>query len=346
MRIKDLFKGIKELLNRKRKPPVPRFYDGEEGQDGLGPDAADNTSGIASFRYSYNGSIGGDSYHYRLCRKDGGWHFSYESMLLPDYGEMETPAEGSYAEKLWEAYLDGRIAEWEGFSKYNTMVLDGSGFSLEIVFNDGKHLYASGTNAFPRGYREFEDRIDEIFKPLSEKAQTEARDNIIRRGIQGSLSSALVYFKQRGDSGGDEYNFQIGRGGRGNNFSLSVKSVSGEFFPKGSLNINREVPDGLTGLEEIDALIRRYDLIEWYNYEGTDPDHNNKEWFQVSFCFDGMNLNAMGSAYPANYGAFRKDFLTLMASVAERVQKEIMAEQGHAAETAGKDIDAEEIDAN
>ena len=325
--------GIKDLFKKKKAPPK-NLFDGEEGRDGRGAGAEDNSSGIASFYYSYNGSIGGDSYHYKVCRKDGGWRFFYETMLAPDYGEMEIPADGSAAESLYGLYLSLRIAEWEGYSKYNTMVLDGSGFSLEIRFNDGKYMTASGSNAFPERYRLFVEGISGILGPLADEAMEEARIALIRKGISGALDSAMIYFKQRGASGSDEYDFFITRrGDRSANFDVKVRSFSGEFFPEGSLSLYEDVPDEYTALDGIDALARKHGLIEWLGFEKTDPDYSNKEWFQVSLGFDGgTRIDASGTAYPPGYGEFRKDFLTLMASAAARVQRETAA-----SEETGKD---------
>ena len=324
--------GFKDFFKKEKRVRLP--FDGEEGRDGIGPAAVDNKSGIASFYYSYNGSIGGDSYHCRVRRKDSAWLFSYETMLKSEYGELETEIDGSAAERLYALYLSNRIAEWEGFSKYNTMILDGSGFSLEIVFNDGRHMSASGSNAFPPGYRDFVDAMDEIMRPLSDKVLEEARQARIRRGLSGSLGSAIIFFKQRGASGSDEYKFILSKKGiRDKNFDVDVRSESGEFFPRGSHRMLLEVPDGYTALDGIEALVRKYDVIEWCDFDKSDPDRDNKEWFQLSLSFDGdPGINAMDTAHPPRYDGFRKDLLTLMASAVKKVQDEIIASR-----EAGKD---------
>ena len=70
----------------------------------------------------------------------------------------------------------------------------------------------------------------------------------------------------------------------------------------------------------IQALIEKYDLITWYNYDETDEDYANKEWFQMSFGFDdGKTLNAMGTKHPEHYEEFRKEFLELIIQMCSQI---------------------------
>ncbi len=150
------------------------FFFGEKGTDGEGRRARDNESGIAFFDYRYDGTIGGDSFRYGLSKKDGAVIFKYESMMYGDSGKIETEADEEVLEKLYAAYIEYRLAEWNGYSKYNTMVCDGNGFSLDIRFNDGATLFSSGMNAFPPRYAEFITVMRELLDPLRDKALHEA----------------------------------------------------------------------------------------------------------------------------------------------------------------------------
>ncbi|MBP5230693.1 MAG: hypothetical protein ILO68_03100, partial [Clostridia bacterium] len=78
-----------------RKP-----YDGEEGEPGAGRNAKDNRSGLRSFSFSYDGTIGGNNYSYDLKEKDGVWTLSYESMEHNDYGKLTAETESAVADKL------------------------------------------------------------------------------------------------------------------------------------------------------------------------------------------------------------------------------------------------------
>ena len=148
-----------------------KSFPGEEGKDGLGKKAVDNKSGLSYFYFSYDGTIGGNNYHYRVENKDGVCVFEYETMEHPDYGKMTMTVDRSVLDELNDLYLKYRIAEWEGYSKYNTMVCDGDGFSLSLKFNDKKYMSASGTNEYPERYGQFRGGVEGILGPLCDKLQ-------------------------------------------------------------------------------------------------------------------------------------------------------------------------------
>ena len=47
------------------------------------------------------------------------------------------------------------ISRWDGFDKNDPLVLDGSSWSFTATVNGGETISASGSNAYPKGYREF-----------------------------------------------------------------------------------------------------------------------------------------------------------------------------------------------
>ena len=54
------------------------------------------------------------------------------------------------------------FSSWDGYSKTNSLVTDGSSFSLNAELSDGSKVTANGTNAYPDGYREFVNRLDAV----------------------------------------------------------------------------------------------------------------------------------------------------------------------------------------
>lgn len=311
--------SIKNIFKRKNAFP------GEEGDDGIGKKANDNKSGLCGFSYSYDGTIGGNNFQYRIKKENDAYVFEYETMEHGDYGVMKTTVSGTLMQKLYELYLSCRVAEWDGYSKYNTMVCDGAGFSLSLYFNDGSRLNASGVNAYPNRYRDFIDGMDKILDPPRDAMLEKAKQQMIERGISGNLNLLIVLFKQRGDSGSDEYKFLLSKSDvRSSNYEVNVKSKSGKFFPLGEYNAYKAVPDEYIPLSDIQDLLNKYELIKWYDHDGTDPDSNNREWYQIHFNFDdGFVLNSSGTVYLDNYDEFRSDFLTLMAKTADRIEKEL-----------------------
>ena len=288
---------------------------GVTGSNGLGKRAKDNESGVVGFYYHYDGTIGGDSFTYQVQKKDDKIMLTYESMEHSDWGEMTKELDEAFLSRLTELYKNCRVAAWEGYRKTNTMVSDGDGFSLSLYFADGKSMSASGMNAHPEGYRDFRDAMNEIFDPVIKELLQEKRQEIIDAGLEGSLTSILAVFMQKGASGSDSYNFLLMDGDiRTNNYDITVHSASGEFFPSGDYRVCRKADDEYLKLEAVQALVEKYDLVRWYDWREASETPNDSEWFQISFGFSGgQTLNAMGTAHPEHYDEFRQDFLSLMA---------------------------------
>ena len=62
-----------------------------------------------------------------------------------------------------KALIIGRVNEWDGFDKVNNNILDGEGFDFSAKINEVE-IKAHGSNSFPKGYREFCNKADEIIK--------------------------------------------------------------------------------------------------------------------------------------------------------------------------------------
>ena len=309
-------KGFFESLFRKNKP----IDDGEEGSDGAGKKAADNLSGLKKFRYTYDGTIGGGNCRAELIEKDGVWILEYENIDDRNYGVMRKQVDVSLADRLNEICLSLRLAEWDGFSKYNKYVCDGSGFSVSFRFRDGGTIEASGTNAFPERYGLFSQSMRECLDPYIEEMREEARRKIVAEGLPGSVTSVLAVFRQRGKAGSDSYDILVSRSGvRDVNFSFRANAPSGEFFASKAVDVALRIPDEEIPFDGIKALVDKYGLAEWYGFDRAAEDPDNAEWFQICFSFDdGKRMEAIGTAHPEGYDGFRTEFLRLLAAVAEK----------------------------
>ncbi|MBQ3934958.1 MAG: hypothetical protein II715_03990 [Clostridia bacterium] len=294
----------------------------EKGPSGAGPMAKDNMSGLESFSFNFDGTIGGNNYTYVLNRVEGKWIFQFEGMAYSHYGTLSREVDPSVPERLYRVYLDQRIACWDGYQKYDPNVCDGSGFSVYYRFGDGKSVSASGMNAFPDGYADFTAAVEEIFSPVREEMLEDARQSKIREGIDGRLHSYYACFKQRGSSGSDSYQVCVYRWEDGRSgFEVSASSESGTYFGPGKYDLRMPIPDGFDPFSGIRKLIDRYEIIRWYDFEGRHPDYDNQEWFQVDFFFDsGKQIRAMGTEHPENYDEFRDAFLKTVFSLAEQIR--------------------------
>ena len=318
-----VFKKIKEWIKKggNETPDIDDF--GDEGSEGAGDKAETNKSGIVRFEYRYNGSIGGDSFSWEAERVDNGVRLTAEEMVHREYGEMTRETDESFMARLETLYREQKLARWNGFDKFNRHVLDGSGFSLYIKFADGGRLSAHGSNSFPGGYREFKEKLREIFVPEVEKMHDDARAKLIEKGISGKLDFIMATFKQQGSSGSDSYEALIStRGVRMKNFDVTIRSVSGEFIAPGEYRVYRDVPDEAIGFERFDEIMKRHGIIRWINYDKAAKDYNNSEWFQLSLGFDEDYVNAHGTEHPDGYDAFRHDFLSELAAATQRVLRD------------------------
>ena len=297
---------------------------GERGEDGIGKKARDNESGVTDLYYSYDGTIGGNNYHFRVTKeKDGRVVFRCEYLEHRDYDEMEREVAPDILDRLTAIYKECRLAEWDGFRKYNEYVMDGDGFSLSISFADGQNMSAHGSNAYPERYREFSEKLHGLLDPIAAEVLEEYRQKKIAAGIQGELTSVFATFIQHGGSGSDEYHITIygSREHRDENVSIRVKSVSGEFLPAGEYQLYTGADKEALKFDAIQTVIEKYEVIRWCDYDRTAEDYNNSEWFQLAFGFDGgTTIAACGTEPPENYAEFRQEFLSLISSLVQELE--------------------------
>lgn len=90
------------------------------------------------------------------------WEGSEEKEIRKSLGKKTGNAELS--EQINRLFSDCRIADWNGFQGTNPDVMDGSSMTFSAAFADGTGVFASGTNHFPKHYREFKDGLRELMK--------------------------------------------------------------------------------------------------------------------------------------------------------------------------------------
>ncbi len=275
---------------------------------------------VVRFYYAYNGSIGGDSYSYTVKKEDDGkYYFTYESMLYDDFDEMKVEVDQQFMDYLSLSYELLELGKWNGFDKVAKNILDGDGFSLNITLEDGNTVSAHGSNAYPKGYSQAIKSIDETFEPLVTQLVRQEYDKIIAKGINSEISSILISFIQHGDSGRDSYHILVTKEGiRDNNFDVQIKNLSGENYKQGEYRYYQSVENKDLRFDTVLDIIKECNVLHWVGFDETDPDYNNKEWFQISINFeDDLNISAMGTAHPENYDQFREAILNWLSDVTE-----------------------------
>ena len=100
---------------------------------------------------------------YEIVPRDGAAEMSHYTFRYKGGGEEERDLEVRVVlpmEMVLQLLNECRILSWDGFcGKHPHGVLDGTMFTLTAVVNDGKKIYASGSENFPPRFREFRDGI-------------------------------------------------------------------------------------------------------------------------------------------------------------------------------------------
>ncbi len=69
------------------------------------------------------------------------------------------------AEEILKLLNDCKLLSWDGFhGPHPKGVLDGTMFTLNATVNEGRRIYASGSENFPRHYRDFTDGLYNILR--------------------------------------------------------------------------------------------------------------------------------------------------------------------------------------
>lgn len=87
----------------------------------------------------------------------------YELLRYNDEVLVSTNIDKEDIKNLKDALIIGHVNKWDGFSKSNKYVMDGEMFDFTAKIN-GIKIYATGSNSFPKGYRDFYNKINNIVK--------------------------------------------------------------------------------------------------------------------------------------------------------------------------------------
>ena len=277
-------------------------------------------TGISSFYYSYNGSIGADSYSYEIRPEEGQYVLTVYEMQHDNYGELTGPVQDTILNSIEQLCVEMEIRKWDGFNKSDPHALDGDGFSLKVIYKDGSEVSAHGSNSYPKGYHDFRKRLRDILKNDRDMLFETKRQEFIAAGLTGDPTSAMINFMGRGRSGSDKYEALIYREPvRDYNVNIRVKSVSGDIWDEGEYSfygVSESTDRFFAGLKEI---VDRLNIISWMDYDKAAADYNNEEWFQIDIGYEDGSISAMGTEHPDNYDEFRREVLALLKELSETV---------------------------
>jgi len=257
---------------------------------------------ITEFTYQYNGMREGYTYTARAA--EGGTELEI-SLIFGDFQETLLVQE-PVLEKLGEIAGNYRLDRWDGFDKVDKRVLDGEGFTLYMTLEDGTRIEAHGSNAFPQGYQDAKSEITALFEELigtysSFYPKTLESDElnsvyILFTGENGNKAKKFKVIARTQDDGRICLDVEIN--GYENLLSEEAYYCNGycEAFP----------------FEEVQAIVRKYDIPSWNGWQRTAEDYAQKEWFELEFSYaNDEYISAAGTLYPEQYDAVHSELLAL-----------------------------------
>lgn len=122
---------------------------------------------MAGFSFSHSGMHSGLIYTLSASPGDAGWQADIS--LLGGEEAYVLDMSGEDVKRLAALAEEHNLQCWAGFDRTDPRCLDGTGFCLRIDYADGTHIYAEGSNAFPKNYNAAHDAILSYYIELMEK---------------------------------------------------------------------------------------------------------------------------------------------------------------------------------
>jgi hypothetical protein len=126
-----------------------------------------NKDQLTDLDYSFNDENG--IYHtYVINKTSGKYVLTYSKGEAGDALVQMHTLKDSDVRKLEDLIKKHGIDKWDGFNEVNTGELDGSNFTLEIVYSSGESIKAEGFMKFPDNYDEGHEALVDFLNDLVE----------------------------------------------------------------------------------------------------------------------------------------------------------------------------------
>ena len=123
---------------------------------------------ITALSFSHSASYTEGCYLIEIKGTDSGTHIRAEELFgLQRVAEAVT--EEDVLAQLGELTGKYHVERWDGFNASDSMVQDGSSFSLDITLADGSTITARGSNSFPKHYSKIEDVLWALYDDWMER---------------------------------------------------------------------------------------------------------------------------------------------------------------------------------
>lgn len=128
--------------------------------------------GLRQLTFIYSSScVKNGSVRYELTCEDGSCRIVIIPKFVPKEQAFIRDVEDAFAEKLLSILKKYKAGSWNGFHRVDKIIADGSSFTLNVRFQNGKEIHAHGYMHVPPHFREFRQEMDELFMPLYPEEQ-------------------------------------------------------------------------------------------------------------------------------------------------------------------------------
>lgn len=145
---------------------------------------------------SETGSYSDSGFDYRYSFQDG-----KRSITVRIDGVKEADALTLEVDEEFEAALEAvlekfSVRKWDGFSKSNKNVLDGTSFRFSVRFDDKHRIFAHGYMRFPSDYNEVKAEMEELFLTKYEEIRPDRKKVMDKYFKEVILKDCIVLEKQ------------------------------------------------------------------------------------------------------------------------------------------------------
>ena len=123
---------------------------------------------LTYFHIGENGTYVGAGFDYEYRLEDGKGVISIRIDGVRSEDALILNADEQFVSKLESIIEEHKLRKWDGFSKSDNNVLDGSGFGFYVRYDDRSRISASGYMMYPKGYDKAVGAFDSLFLPLYE----------------------------------------------------------------------------------------------------------------------------------------------------------------------------------
>jgi hypothetical protein len=111
---------------------------------------------------------------------------------FPDEEVFVVEIDKNDIDKIIKLFQDNNVASWDGFSKSDKNVLDGTSFSFRVETKDNQKISASGYMKWPKNYREVVDGMVSIFDSANDKLSFMLYDHEKYKGFEKKNISKVI----------------------------------------------------------------------------------------------------------------------------------------------------------